>query len=189
LKSLHADIGKNGGKCFNSRRDVEGGLCYYVLKDASACDALIQKLKSQVRKTGTQVQPVSPRWVLACISQGRFIDILAADSYVYKPLPFATPLHNFHRLVFAVAAHDQVIRLRLKELYNVLGSVKNTPNKTDVTHCLCADGFAHTAKYRELQQENKNAVFVDWKWLIECANSGKIANATPFLIPPPTEAE
>lgn len=44
---------------------------------------------------------------------------------------------GFHKMVFEVLGVDDVMRLRLKELYNILGSVKNSPNRVEITHCLC----------------------------------------------------
>jgi hypothetical protein len=144
---LPSEIARNGGKNYNSRRDIEAGLCYYILKDTPECVNLIDALKQQVKKVEAHIQPVSYRWIQECITKGRFIEMINTKSYIYKPLPYNSPIHGFFRLVFAVIMQDGVMTLRLKELYNVLGSVKNTPNKSEITHCLCGDGYSQIKRY------------------------------------------
>lgn len=124
LMSLHKKIVKNGGKCYNSRQNIEAGLCYYVLKDNSSCTSLINALKSQLQKIEVQIQPVSFRWVNHCVSKAIFFDITAIESYIFKPLSCATPIHGFFRLIFSIVTQDVIFKRRLLELCEVLGSMK-----------------------------------------------------------------
>lgn len=142
LQKTFLQITKNSGKCYDSRKNIESGICYYVLKDSPECTNLVKRLKSQVQRGEALIQPVSSRWIHDCIAKGRFIDIIQQASFIYKPFPFVCPIPGFHRFVFYVLMTDSVLRLRLKELYNVLGSIKNSPNKADITHCLCGDGYS-----------------------------------------------
>ncbi len=89
---------------------------------------MIERLKSDT-KGQVQIQPASYRWINDCVSKCQYIDILKSDSYVFKPFNFKTPIMGFHKMVFEVLGVDDVMKLRLKELYNILGSVKNSPNR------------------------------------------------------------
>ena len=79
---------------------------------------MIDRLKSDT-KGQVQIQPASYRW----------INDLKSDSYIFKPFNFKTPIMGFHKMFFEVLGVDDVMKLRLKELYNILGSVKNSPNR------------------------------------------------------------
>lgn len=136
LSELPAKLRNNNGTVFDSRAHIQHGHCYYVLKDSSNCTEMIERLKTDT-KGHVQVQPVSYRWLNECLSKGQFIDPLRTDSYVYKPFNFKTPVMGFHKMVFDLLDLNDVVRLRLKELYNTLGSVRNSPNRSEVTHCLC----------------------------------------------------
>lgn len=121
-------IRSHGGHVFDSRASIQHGHCYYILKDCSDCGRMIERLKLDT-KGHVQVQPTSYRWINECISKGQFIDMHRAESFIYKPFNFKTPIMGFHKMVFDVLGLDDVARLRLKELYNTLGSVRNTPNR------------------------------------------------------------
>lgn len=146
LMDLPPKIRSHGGQVFDSRASIHHGHCFYVLKDGSESERLVERLK-QDTKGQVQVQPVSLRWVSECIAKGQFIDIHRAESYIYKPFNFKTPIMGFHKMVFDVLGLDDVARLRLKELYNTLGSVRNTPNRSEITHCLCGDKFREHPRY------------------------------------------
>jgi hypothetical protein len=126
---------------------------------------MIERLKSDTKGL-VQVQPVSYRWVNECVLKGQYIELQRADSYIYKPFNFKTPVMGFHKMVFDVLGLDDVARLRLKELYNTLGSVRNTPNRVEITHCLCGEKFRENQRYKEIRKENMSVIFVDWKWII-----------------------
>lgn len=85
-------------------------------------------------------------------------------------------------MVFDVLGLDDVLRLRIKELYNTLGSVRNTPNRVEITHCLCGEKYKEIQRYKEIRKENNNAKFVDWKWIIDCVNTGKILDCEKYLL-------
>lgn len=38
-------------------------------------------------------------------------------------------------------------------------------------------------RYHEIKRENKKVVFLDWKWLIDCTNIGKIIDINNYLLP------
>lgn len=143
---------------------------------------MIEQLKKDT-KGRVQVQPASYRWVNECLSKGQFIDIRKTESYIYKPFNFKIPIMGFHKMVFDVLGTDDVTKRRLNELYNTLGSAKNAPNRVDITHCLCGDKYSETLRYTEIKKENTSVKFISWKWLIDCANSGKILETEPFLMP------
>lgn len=136
---------------FDSRAHIQHGLCYYVLKDNPECTKAIEQLKSDT-KGRVQIQPVSYRWLNDCLAKGHFIDPVRAGSYVYKPFNFKTPIMGFHKMVFDVLGLDDVARLRLKELYNNLGSVKNTPNRAEITHCLCGEKYRESQRYKDIKR-------------------------------------
>lgn len=75
LNDLTAKIVRNAGEVFTSRADIKFGHCFYIIKDTSESNKLIQKLKQHTRGQ-VQVQPVSHRWVTECLTKGQFIDIL-----------------------------------------------------------------------------------------------------------------
>jgi hypothetical protein len=108
---------------------------------------MIDRLKIDTRGRA-QVQPISYRWVNECLSKAQFIDINKSESYVYKPFNFKTPVLGFHKMVFDVLGVDDILKLRLKELYNALGSAKNVANKIEITHCLCGAKYSETARYK-----------------------------------------
>lgn len=124
MLSIYKKITKNGGKCYGSRKNIEGGLCYYILKDNPICSSLIKALKSQLQKMEVQVQPVSFRWINQCVSKATLFDIVTTDSYIYKPLSCSTPINGFYRLVFFIVTQDLIVKRRLVELYEVLGSMR-----------------------------------------------------------------
>lgn len=110
---ITAKIRANGGTVFDSRAHIQQGHCFYILKDSSNSVNLIDQLKSDT-KGKVQIQPVSHRWINECLSKGQYIDIRKADSYVYKPFNFKTPMMGFHKMVFDVLGLDDITRLRLK---------------------------------------------------------------------------
>lgn len=128
LMDLTAKIRSHGGLVYDSRANIQHGHCFYILKDSVDCGRMIDRLKSDT-KGQVQIQPVSYRWINECIMKGQYIDIHRAESYIYKPFNFKTPIMGFHKMVFDVLGLDDVSRLRIKELYNTLGSVRNTPNR------------------------------------------------------------
>ena len=85
---------------------------------------------------------MSYRWLNECLSKSQFIDVKKQDSYIYRPFNFKTPILGFHKMIFEVLGLDDVLKLRLKELYNTLGSAKNMANKSEITHCLCGVGYS-----------------------------------------------
>lgn len=152
-----------------------------MLKDTSDCNKFIERLKSDT-KGRVQIQPISYRWVNECLAKGQFIDINKTDSYVYKPFNFKTPTLGFHKMVFEVLGLDDVSKLRLKELYNTLGSARNMANKSELTHCLCGPSYKELGRYWEIKKENSVVKYVNWRWLIECVNAGKIIEVEAFLM-------
>ena len=95
------------------------------------------KLDRDTKGKVTKIVTVSFRWVKECISKKNLIDPKDGESYIYRPLPLVTPMVHFCELIFDVIGVSSVKKQKLKELYNALGSVKNLPNKKEVTHCLC----------------------------------------------------
>ena len=85
-------------------------------------------------------------------------------------------------MIFEVLGVDDVHKLRLKELYNTLGSARNMANKAEITHCLCGPSYTKAIRYHELKRENTNVKYLSWKWLIECSNKGKIVSMDSFLM-------
>lgn len=83
---------------------------------------------------------------------------------------------GFHKMIFDVLALDDVMKLRLKQLYNTLGSVKNAPNRIELTHCLCGPDFRGTSKYRDIKKDNPLVKYIDWHWILECVNQRKIVS-------------
>lgn len=98
---------------------------------------------------------------------------LKGDSYIYQPFPFPTPINGFHKMVFLVIGLDAVTKLRLKELYNTLGSVRNTPNRSEITHCLCGADTEEINKFLAMFDTN-TVVFLNYKWLLECMKAGNL---------------
>ena len=151
------------------------------MKDGSDANKLVEKLQSDTRGK-VQLQPVSYRWVNECISKCQFIDLNSIDSYIYKPFNFKIPIPNFHKMVFEVLGVDDVHKLRLKELYNYLGSARNMVNKSEITHCLCGPSYQEVPRYKELKKESMSVKYVSWKWLIQCASVGKIVEMSKYLM-------
>ena len=116
-----------------------------------------------------QVHPLSYRWVNECLSKPLFIDPNTSNSYIYKPFNFKTPIFGFQKMIFDIVGVDRVHRLRLKELYNTLGSARNNANKCEITHCLCGPDYLSEARYSELKKENKRVKYLSWEWLIKCS--------------------
>ena len=96
---------------------------------------------------------------------------------------------GFYKMVFDLLDIGDVARLRLKELYNTLGSVKNSPNRSEVTHCLCSEKYRESQRYKEYKKEGHSPKFINWRWLIECVNAARIIEIDKYLLEGETSPE
>ena len=183
LSDLPSRIQRNGGIVYASRANIAQGHVLYVLKDSTDCQKLIDQLKKDV-KGRAQIQPISHRWVTECLSKGHFIDFSRSHSFIYKPFNFKTPIMGFHKMVFDVLGVDESLKARLKELYNALGSGKNAPNRSELTHVLCGDKYTLTSRYKEIRKDNHSVCYVRYEWLQECALQGEIVALDSYLLNP-----
>lgn len=110
------------------------------MKDTADNRAILVRLSEK----NSSIIPVSFRWVLDCASKRQFIQ--PDQNFIYRPLQFKTPLKDFHKLIFEVVGVDDGLRLKIKELVGVLGSLKMTPNKSELTHCLCGEQYLTSSK-------------------------------------------
>jgi hypothetical protein len=60
--------------------------------------------------------------------------------------------------------------------------VRNTPNRAEITHCLCGEKYRETQRYKDIKKENHRPKFIDWRWLIECVNAGRILDADKYQL-------
>jgi len=77
-------------------------------------------------------------------------------------MPFETPVREFQIMVFDLIGLPMDKKRSLQELLNIMGSVKNRPNKSEVTHCLCGEGYLSVPRTYELCKENPKVVFLKW---------------------------
>lgn len=139
---------------FPSRITIRSGFVFYIMIDHSDANKLIEKLKidTKAETSKIQIQPISYRWVNECISKGQLIDYNKADSYIYKPFSFTIPIKDFHKIIFDVLGVEDIKKMRIKELYNTLGSTRNTPNRVELTHCLCGESYKEAARYKDIKK-------------------------------------
>jgi hypothetical protein len=123
-----------------TRHRINSKHCFYVLKDCQEWKELAKKIHRETKRK-TFFEPVSHRWVRVCITRKCLIDVAKVESYIYRPLTFKLPIRSFQRMVFEVVGLKLSEKLKIIDLYNALGSSKNAPDKSQVTHCLCGKGY------------------------------------------------
>jgi hypothetical protein len=72
--------------------------------------------------------------------------------------------------------------LRIKELIGVLGSLNMTPNRAELTHCLCGEDYKSSPKIKEIKKVNSSVKFIKLDWLFACVENGNIVEAETYIL-------